>query len=251
MQPSTVPTSDAEHQIPVTPQKRDLLRVMFGRIAPGYDFFNSLLSFGQHHRWRRFAARQCCFPPGGLALDVAVGTADFALEVIGRSGRAVGVDPCEPMMQAGVGKIARRGAAERILLVAGEAEHLPVASERFDCATIGFALRNVTDIDATFREMTRALRPGGRVVALEIAKPRIPVFAPLFFFYFYRLAPLLAGLFGGDWEAYHYLPNSLKAFKSREELADSMHRAGLVDVRWHDLSGGSVAVHVGTRPASR
>jgi demethylmenaquinone methyltransferase / 2-methoxy-6-polyprenyl-1,4-benzoquinol methylase len=221
---------------------------MFGRIAPGYDRFNSLLSFGQHHRWRRFAARQCRFPPGGLALDVAVGTADFALEVIGKTGRAIGVDPCEPMMQSGRDKLRRRGALERVLLVAGEAEHLPVASDRFDCATIGFALRNVSDIDQTFAEMTRALRPGGRVAALEIAKPRIPGFAPLFFLYFYRLSPLLARLFGGDPEAYQYLPNSLKQFKTREELADSMRRAGLIEVRWYDLSGGSVAVHVGTKP---
>src|SRR4051794_34555452 len=91
-------------------EKRTMLRTMFGRIAPGYDFFNSLLSFGQHHRWRRFAARQCCFPPGGLALDVAIGTVDFALEVIGGNGRAIGVDPCEPMMQAGVAKLVRHGA---------------------------------------------------------------------------------------------------------------------------------------------
>lgn len=221
---------------------------MFGRIAPGYDRFNSLLSFGQHHRWRRFAARQCRFPPGGLALDVAVGTADFALEVIGTTGRAVGVDPCEPMMRWGRGKLRERSAEERVLLVAGEAEHLPVASDRFDCATIGFALRNVTDIDQTFAEMTRAIRPGGRVVALEIAKPRIPGFATMFFLYFYRLSPLLARLFGGDAEAYQYLPNSLKIFKSREELAESMRRAGLAEVRWYDLSGGSVAVHVGTKP---
>jgi demethylmenaquinone methyltransferase/2-methoxy-6-polyprenyl-1,4-benzoquinol methylase len=221
---------------------------MFGRIAPGYDRFNSLLSFGQHHRWRRFAARQCRFPSGGLALDVAVGTADFALEVIGATGRAVGVDPCEPMMRWGQEKLRRRGASDRIWLIAGDAEHLPVTTGQFDCATIGFALRNVCDIDETFAEMTRAVRPGGRVVALEIAKPTIPGFASLFFLYFYRLSPLLARLLGGDAEAYQYLPNSLKLFKSREELADSMRRAGLVEVRWYDLSGGSVAVHVGTKP---
>jgi demethylmenaquinone methyltransferase/2-methoxy-6-polyprenyl-1,4-benzoquinol methylase len=233
---------------PVPPTKREILREMFGRIAPGYDRLNSLLSFGQHHRWRRFAARQCRFPAGGLALDVAVGTADFALEVIGKTGRAIGVDPCEPMMQAGLEKLRTRGASDRVLLVAGEAENLPVASDRFDCATIGFALRNVSDIDRTFAEMARAVRPGGRVVALEIAKPRIPGFAPLFFLYFYRLSPSLARLFGGDAEAYHYLPNSLKRFWTREELADSMRRAGLQEVRWYDLWGGSVAVHVGTKP---
>jgi demethylmenaquinone methyltransferase / 2-methoxy-6-polyprenyl-1,4-benzoquinol methylase len=230
-------------------EKRLVLREMFGRIAPGYDRLNSVLSFGQHHRWRRFAARQCRFPRDGLALDVAVGTADFALDVIGVHGKAVGIDPCVPMMQAGREKIAQRGAAGRVLLVAGEAEQLPVASDRFDCATIGFALRNVTDIDQTFREMARAIRPGGRVVALEIAKPRVPGFAPLFFLYFYRISPLMARLFGGESEAYHYLPNSLKIFKSREELAESMRRAGLEEVRWYDLSGGSVAVHVGTKPA--
>jgi demethylmenaquinone methyltransferase/2-methoxy-6-polyprenyl-1,4-benzoquinol methylase len=224
---------------------------MFARIAIGYDRLNSLLSFGQHHRWRRFAARQCRFPAGGLALDVAVGTGDFALEVVGNTGRAVGVDPCLPMMQVGNEKLQALGLRERILLVAGEAESLPVASDRFDCATIGFGLRNVTDIDRTFAEMTRAVRPGGRVVALEIAKPRIPGFAQCFFLYFYHLSPHLARLFGGDADAYRYLPNSLKRFKSREELADSMRRAGLDEVRWYNLWGGSVAVHVGTKPGPR
>src|SRR3989442_11080383 len=109
----------------VPPTKREILREMFGRIAPGYDRLNSLLSFAQHHRWRRFAARQCRFPAGGLALDVGVGTADFALEVIGQSGRAIGVDPCEPMMQAGLEKLRDRSAGGRVLLVAGEAENLP------------------------------------------------------------------------------------------------------------------------------
>lgn len=245
--PNTEPRTPNPEPLSASP-KRVALSEMFGRIAPGYDRLNSVLSFGQHHLWRRFAARQCCFPEGGLALDVAVGTADFALDVIGRTGRAIGVDPCVPMMQVGEEKLRRRGAADRVLMVAGEAEHLPVATGRFDCATIGFALRNVTDVDQTFAEMARAVRPGGRVVALEIAKPRIPGFAPLFFLYFYRLSPLLARLFGGDPDAYHYLPTSLKQFKSREELAASMRRAGLIDVHWHDLSGGSVAVHVGTRP---
>lgn len=229
------------------PTKRDHLRRMFGRVARGYDRLNSLLSLGMHHRWRRFAVRQCNFPTGGLALDVATGTADFILELAAQGGRAVGVDPCEPMLAIGRQKLESRGLATRALLVVGEAEHLPVPSDRFDCATIGFALRNVTDIDATFAEMARAVRPGGRVVALEIAKPRSALFRSLFLFYFYHLSPKVARLFGGDPEAYQYLPNSLKEFKTREELADSMRHAGLTEVRVHDLSGGSVAVHVGTK----
>jgi demethylmenaquinone methyltransferase / 2-methoxy-6-polyprenyl-1,4-benzoquinol methylase len=228
--------------------KRDRVRAMFGRVARGYDRLNSVLSMGLHHRWRRFAVRECRFPAGGRALDVAVGTGDFAIETIGRSGIALGIDICEPMLVEARPKLRRLGLENRVRLVVGEAEALPVPADHFDSATIGFALRNVSDIDATFREMCRAIRPGGRVVALEIAKPRNPVLRPLFFLYFYHLSPWVARMLGGDPQAYHYLPNSLKTFKSREELCDAMCRAGLADVHYHDLSGGMVCVHVGTKP---
>jgi len=228
--------------------KRERVRAMFGRVAGRYDYLNSILSMGLHHGWRRFSVRECRFPPGGRALDVAVGTGDFAIEMVAPGGEAVGVDPCEPMLQEGLKKLARLGLDRRIRLVLGEAEALPVPSNHFDCATIGFALRNVTDIDLTFAEMARAVRPGGRVVALEIAKPRIALLRWGFFLYFYHVSPWVARLFGGDPQAYHYLPNSLKEFKTREELAASMQRAGLEDVHYHDLSGGMVCVHVGSKP---
>lgn len=231
-----------------TPSKRERVVAMFGRLAPGYDRLNTVLSFGLHHRWRRVAVRQCAFPPGGRALDVGAGTADFLLAVVGESGTALGVDPCEPMLRVGQAKLEARGLSGRARLAVGEAEHLPVASDTFDCATIGFALRNVTDVDATFREMARAVKPGGRVVSLEIAKPEGWIMRPLFFVYFYRLSPWLARLFGGERQGYEYLPDSLKAFKSRAELADSMRRAGLSDVRILNLTGGVVCVHVGTKP---
>jgi demethylmenaquinone methyltransferase/2-methoxy-6-polyprenyl-1,4-benzoquinol methylase len=221
---------------------------MFGRVAAGYDRLNTLLSLGMHHHWRRFAVRQCRFPRGGLALDVATGTADFLMELCRSGGRGVGVDPCAPMMAVGARKLRARGLAARTQLLVGEAERLPVRSGRFDCATIGFALRNVTDIDATFAEMARAVRPGGRVVALEIAKPRGAVFRPLFLFYFYHLSPLVASLFGGDRQAYRYLPESLRHFRSRQEIAASMRAAGLDDVQVLDLTGGSVTVYVGVKP---
>lgn len=221
---------------------------MFGRIARGYDRLNSVISMGMHHGWRRFAVRECEFPVGGRALDVAVGTADFAIETIAPGGTAVGVDLCEPMLREGLVKLREMGLGERIRLVAGEAEALPVPSNSFDSATIGFALRNVTDIDQTFAEMARAIRPGRKVVALEISKPQNPLFRPFFFLYFYHLSPRLAQLFGGDAQAYHYLPNSLKQFKTRDELCASMRRAGLEDVHYHDLSGGMVCVYVGTKP---
>ena len=234
----------------MTESKRDRVRAMFGRVAKGYDRLNSVLSMGLHHGWRRFAVRECAFPPGGRALDVAVGTGDFAIETVKNDGTALGVDVCEPMLQEGRHKLERLGLGGRIRMVAAEAEALPVPDDSFDSATIGFALRNVIDIDRTFAEMARAVRPGGKVVALEIAKPRNPVLRPLFFFYFYHLSPWVARILGGDPQAYQYLPNSLKSFKSRDELCDSMRRAGLADVHYHDLSGGMVCVHVGTKPAS-
>jgi demethylmenaquinone methyltransferase / 2-methoxy-6-polyprenyl-1,4-benzoquinol methylase len=232
-----------------TPQtKRERVREMFGRIAPGYDRLNSVLSFGLHHRWRRFAARECRFPRGGRALDVGAGTADFIIATIGEDGTGLGIDPCAPMLQVGRQKLRRLGMESRVRMVVGESEHLPVPDDRFDCATIGFTLRNVTDVDTTFAEMARAVKPGGRVVSLEIAKPEGPLFRPFFFLYFYHLSPFLARTFGGDKHAYEYLPDSLKSFKSRQELADSMRRAGLVDVRVYNLTGGVVCVHVGTKP---
>src|SRR3569623_1127808 len=125
--------------------KRDRVRAMFGRVARNYDYLHSVLSMGLHHRWRRFAVRECEFPAGGRALDVAAGTGDFAIETIKRGGDAVGVDVCEPMLQEGLKKLARLGLGGRIRLVAAEAEALPVPSNHFDSATIGFGLRNVTD----------------------------------------------------------------------------------------------------------
>lgn len=221
---------------------------MFGRVARGYDRLNKVLSMGLHHGWRRFAVRECAFPEGGRALDVAVGTGDFAIETIGKTGTAVGVDICEPMLREGLPKLEKLGLSKRIRLLVAEAEALPLPTGRFDCATIGFALRNVSDIDRTFAEMARAVRSGGKVVALEIAKPRNPILRPFFFLYFYHLSPWVARMLGGDPQAYQYLPNSLKAFKTRDELCESMKRAGLVDVHFHDLSGGMVCVHVGTKP---
>ncbi|MBM3460246.1 MAG: ubiquinone/menaquinone biosynthesis methyltransferase, partial [Armatimonadetes bacterium] len=230
--------------------KRDRLVEMFGRIAHEYDRMNSILSMGLHHGWRRIAVRECRLPERPLVLDVAVGTGDFAIEAVGKSGMAVGVDPCAPMLLEGRAKLGRLGLQDRIRLVVGAAEALPVPDNLFDAATIGFALRNVTDIDRTFAEMARAVRPGGRVVALEIAKPQLALLRPLFFLYFYHLSPRVAQLFGGDHQAYHYLPNSLKEFWTREQLIDSMRRAGLVEVEYRDLSGGMTCIYTGTKPAA-
>jgi demethylmenaquinone methyltransferase/2-methoxy-6-polyprenyl-1,4-benzoquinol methylase len=202
-----------------------------------------------HHRWRELAIDACSMPPsGGRALDVCAGTADFGIAFARRGHSCDGVDLAAPMVYRGLAKAAEVGVRSRVRLLLGAAEALPMASGVYDAATMGFGLRNVGDIDASFREMARAVRPGGRVVNLEIAKPRWPLYRQLFLLYFYFLSPWLARLCGGDADAYTYLPGSLRRFWSREQIADSMRRAGLTEVHWRDLAGGAVALHIGVRP---
>lgn len=226
---------------------------MFGAIAGRYDLLNSILSFNTHKWWRRVALRQCRLQPGMAALDVGAGTADMAIGMaaqVGPAGTVLGVDFCEPMLQVGAGKLAARRLADRIHLAAGDAQALPLSSNCVDASITAFVLRNVTDVQQTFREMARVTRPGGRVVSLELSRPSSPLLRSLYYLYFYRALPFVGGLLSRK-EAYTYLPNSLTHFHSVEELAEMMRRAGLEDVRVIRLMGGIAAVHAGVvrRPA--
>ena len=229
--------------------KANFVRAMFAHIAPCYDFMNHLMTLGRDQAWRRYVARQAALPQGGLALDVATGTADLALAMSRHSphGRVVGVDFCPEMVEVGRVKVAAAGQNPRIRFVLGDALQLPFADGCFDAVTSGFALRNVADIPQAFTEMGRVVKAGGRVVNLEIARPTLPVFRRLFHLYFYRLVPLLGRVIAGQGEAYHYLPSSLTHFLSPEELKAVMERAGLSKVWYRRLMLGTVAVHVGVK----
>ncbi len=230
-------------------QKEQYVARLFASIAPRYDLLNSILSFNCHKRWRAFAVRQCGLHPGDRALDVCAGTLDFAVELskaVGPSGEVVGVDFCRPMLDLGRRKLRKRGMGN-ILLVEGNAECLPVRSNSFAAATIGFALRNVVSVENTLAEMVRALKPGGRVGCLELAKPEGRIFARVYNLYFYHILPLVGGIINRRREPYEYLPASLTAFYSREELSQIMEKVGLADIRVHDLTGGVAAVHVGIK----
>jgi demethylmenaquinone methyltransferase/2-methoxy-6-polyprenyl-1,4-benzoquinol methylase len=229
-------------------QKADLVRAMFARIARCYDFMNRLMTLGRDQAWRRYVARQAALPQGGLALDVATGTADLALALTRHypHGRVVGVDFCPEMIELGQAKVAA-GQNLRVRFVIGDAHQLPFADGCFDAVTSGFALRNVADIPRAFAEMGRVVKTGGRVVCLEIARPTLPLFRRLFHFYFYQLVPLLGRVLAGQGDAYHYLPNSLTHFLSPEELKAVMEETGLSQVGYRRLMLGTVAVHVGFR----
>jgi demethylmenaquinone methyltransferase/2-methoxy-6-polyprenyl-1,4-benzoquinol methylase len=216
---------------------------MFDRIAGFYDVMNSVMTAGLHHRWRSRAADLAAVGPGDEALDVACGTGDLAIELARRvtpGGSVVGSDFSERMLERA------RTKAPGLAWELGNALELPYASARFDAATVGFGARNFSDLDRGLAEMTRVVRPGGRVVVLEITTPTKPPLSTFYSLWFDRVVPLI-GRVTGEQQAYSYLPDSVKRFPAPAALAGVMSRAGLRDVRWILTAGGIIALHVGTR----
>jgi len=220
---------------------------MFGRIARRYDLMNTLMTGGQDASWRRLAVRTARPPRDGLALDVGTGTGKLAAALARAMprGRVVGVDVAEPMLRNAPGAIFQVPDGGRVTLALADALALPFDDDRFDCATTAFTVRNVADVRQAFGELKRVVRPGGRVVCLELSQPRIPLWEPIFGLYFGRIVPLIGRLVAGDAGAYTYLPESVAAFLSPEVLAAEMARAGLHQIRWRRLGLGAVTLHVG------
>lgn len=239
-----------EDRFETTGGKRPYVQRLFGRIAPIYDIANRVMSLGLDQRWRAFTARYLALATGELGLDLGSGTADLAISVISHSGpgtRMIGMDITPEMLARGREKIARLGLQDRIELRAGDAEHIDLPDSSVDGCCSAFTVRNLTDIRRGFREMLRVVRPGGRVVCLEISHPPGIIFGALFHLYFYRLAPLFGSIVGKAVEEYNYLPNSLTHFPDAPALKTLMEEVGWHDVHFYRLSGGMVAVHVGTK----
>jgi demethylmenaquinone methyltransferase / 2-methoxy-6-polyprenyl-1,4-benzoquinol methylase len=218
------------------------VRAMFDRIARVYDLMNSVMTAGLHHRWRERAADLAEVGPGGRALDVACGTGDLAVELarrVGPEGTVVGSDFSEAMLERA------RAKSGAVTWEWANALELPYRDGEFDAATVGFGARNFSDLDRGLAEMARVVRPGGRVVVLEITTPQRPPLSTFFSVWFDRVVPAL-GRLTGDPEAYVYLPSSVKRFPGPEDLAGRMAAAGLADVRWILTAGGIIALHAGT-----
>jgi demethylmenaquinone methyltransferase/2-methoxy-6-polyprenyl-1,4-benzoquinol methylase len=219
------------------------VRAMFDRIAGFYDVMNSVMTAGLHHRWRARAADLAALGPGDTALDVACGTGDLAIELarrVGAVGEVIGSDFAEEMLERA------RAKDPGLVWEWGNALELPYASGRFDAATVGFGARNFSDLDRGLAEMTRVVKPGGRVVVLEITTPRKPPLSTFYRVWFDHVVPLI-GRLTGEQEAYTYLPSSVRRFPGPEGLAAAMQRAGLSDIRWVLTAGGIIALHVGTK----
>ncbi len=223
------------------------MQEMFDRIAGRYELLNALMSAGLNRIWNKKALQATGLRPGGRALDLACGTGSLTRDLakrVGSEGYVLGMDFSKEMIGA-----AKKRPASNVEYLLGDATDLQgVEDGSFDAATIAYGARNIPNLDALFGEMARAVRPGGRVVCLEIARPRGRFFATFYGLWFDRLVPWLGAKVSGDAWAYSYLPESVKAFVAPGELAEIMRRNGLQNVTWWRFSGGIVTLHAGTKP---
>ncbi|HEX3977567.1 MAG TPA: bifunctional demethylmenaquinone methyltransferase/2-methoxy-6-polyprenyl-1,4-benzoquinol methylase UbiE [Solirubrobacteraceae bacterium] len=229
------------------------IQAMFDRIAGVYDRMNSVMTAGLHHHWRRRAADLAGLQSGQRALDVATGTGDLALELARRvapGGTVVGADFSERMLELARDKAVSERASGRVAAEASvrfqiaNALELPYGDGEFDAATVGFGARNFSDLPRGLSEMARVVRPGGRVVVLEITTPTGPPLSTFLDVWFDRIVPVL-GRVAGDADAYSYLPSSVRRFPQPAALAAVMHQCGLRSVRYVITAGGIIALHVG------
>jgi demethylmenaquinone methyltransferase / 2-methoxy-6-polyprenyl-1,4-benzoquinol methylase len=227
------------------------VRGMFDRIAGVYDLMNSAMTAGMHHRWRERAAERAELAAGDAALDVCCGTGDLALELsrrIGPAGRVVGCDFSERMLDLAREKAGDAGpGAGRPIFEWADALALPYDDASFEAVTVGFGVRNLADLDRGIAELARVLKPGGRLVILEITQPQRPPLSTFFGLWFDRLVPLL-GRAAGDPEAYAYLPESVRRFPAPAALAARLDAVGLERIRWTVLAGGIIAIHSASKP---
>jgi len=243
-----VKTFDFVYQKVSPEEKTSRVRGVFDSVADNYDLMNDLMSGGMHRLWKRFALAQTGLRPGQHALDVASGTGDLGAGLarqVGRQGLAVLADINREMLSRGRDRLIDRGLAAQVRFVIANAECLPFPDRSFDCVTIGFGLRNVTDKAAALASMRRILRPGGRLLVLEFSKPTLEALRPAYDVYSFDILPRLGGIVAGDAASYRYLAESIRMHPDQASLAAMLREAGFDDARWHNLAGGIVALHVG------
>jgi demethylmenaquinone methyltransferase/2-methoxy-6-polyprenyl-1,4-benzoquinol methylase len=236
-------------QVPAADKARRV-RAVFDSVATRYDLMNDLMSAGVHRLWKRFALEQTGLRPGQMALDVAGGTGDLAAGMarrVGDTGLVVLSDINPAMLAVGRNRMLDLGLMRNLRFSIADAERLPFADESFDCVTIGFGLRNVTDKPAALASMRRVLKPGGRLLVLEFSRPVVPGLKPIYDVYSFNILPWLGRRVADDSDSYRYLAESIRRFPDQETLRGMMRDAGLENCRYHNLSGGIVALHKGYR----
>ncbi len=229
-------------------EKVDRVAGVFHSVAAKYDVMNDVMSFGIHRVWKQFTLQHSGVRPGHTVLDIAGGTGDIAAAMarrVGRDGLVILSDINASMLEVGRDKLVNKGVVGNLEVAQANAEALPFADDSFDCVTIGFGLRNVTDKDRALQSMYRVLKPGGRLLVLEFSKPTVPGFSALYDQYSFKVLPTMGKLVAGDAESYRYLAESIRMHPDQETLASMMRSAGFERVNYFNLTAGVVALHKG------
>ena len=231
-------------------EKQRRVAGVFDSVADNYDLMNDVMSFGIHRLWKRFAIEQSGARPGQRILDLAGGTGDLAARLsrlVGPQGEVVVGDINASMLNVGRSRLLDKGVSGNLSFVQANAECLPFPPDSFDCITIAFGLRNVTDKQKALSSMYQTLKPGGRILILEFSQPVVPGLKQAYDLYSFKILPLMGRLIARDEDSYRYLAESIRMHPDQQTLTEMMQAAGFEDCDYHNLSGGIVALHRGVR----
>jgi len=231
--------------------KADRVAGVFHSVAAKYDVMNDLMSGGVHRLWKRFTIELSAVRPGHKVLDIAGGTGDLAYKfskLVGDDGQVILSDINSSMLNVGRDRLINRGVNNNVQYAQLDAQYLPFDDNTFDCITIAFGLRNVTDKDMALRSMLRVLKPGGRLLVLEFSKPKNPLLSKVYDEYSFRVLPMMGKLITQDADSYRYLAESIRMHPDQETLKTMMNAAGFANTEYYNMTGGVVALHKGIKP---
>jgi len=235
--------------VPAGSQQTEEVKRIFSTIAPEYDRFNKISSFGQDRLWRKRAVQLAKIKRSTHVLDLAAGTGDLTMAIVaqGVPSEIVSTDLVPEMLEVAKAKLTDYAGPTRIEFAIADAQALQFADESFDVVSVGFGVRNMPDRAANFREVYRVLRPGGRYVVLEFSRPVNTFFRQVYHFYLRTIIPFLGGRLTGDRKSFEYLNQSILGFPGQHALAGELYKAGFREVSWEDLTFGVVAIHVAVK----
>lgn len=228
-------------------EKEKKVGAVFHSVAQNYDLMNDLMSAGIHRLWKRFTIEVSRVRAGQIVLDLAGGSGDLTrllCKRVGSKGHVILADINAAMLTVGRDRLLDEGLLNQVTYIQANAQNLPFQNNYFDCITMAFGLRNVTDKTAALTSMFRVCKPGGKIMVLEFSAPQLPGLKPIYDWYSFKILPKMGEIFAGDSESYHYLAASIRMHPNQEELKTMIENAGFEDCHYYNLSGGIVALHI-------